>query len=114
MVFSQTDVSGNFTQPTVINRKMKNFLKNKLTIFLVIGILMIIGCAYFGTGVSASDAMAGAYLIVSIIPISFIIIIDRICVWKFGAKKVNKIQIYILGTFILLFITNMIRLQLQG
>ena len=75
---------------------------------------MIIGCAYFGTGVSASDAMSGAYLIVSIIPISFIIIIDRICVWKFGAKKVNKIQIYILGTFILLFITNMIRLQLQG
>ena len=89
---------------------MKNFLKNKLTIFLVIGILMIIGCAYFGTGVSASDTMAGAYLIVAIIPISFIIIIDRICVWKFGAKKVNKIQIYILGTFILLFAINGIRL----
>ena len=90
---------------------MKNFLKNKLTIFLVIGILMIIGCAYFGTGVSASDAMAGAYLILAIIPISIIIIIDRICVWKFGVKKVNKTQLYILCGLISLFVINWIRLQ---
>lgn len=75
---------------------------------------MILGCAYFGTGVSASDAMAGAYLIVAIFPISIIIFIDRICVWKFGSKKVNKIQFYILGTLILLFVINWIRLQLQA
>ena len=89
---------------------MKNLIKNKLTLFLVIGIFTIIGCVYFGTGVSASDTMAGAYLILAIIPISFIIIIDRICVWKFGTKKVNKIQLYILGGLILLFAINGIRL----
>lgn len=71
---------------------------------------MIIGCAYFGTGVSASDAMAGAYLIFAIFPISIIIITDRFCVWKFGSKKVNKIQLYILGGLILLFVINGIRL----
>ena len=65
---------------------------------------MIIGCAYFGTGVSASDAMAGAYLIFAIFPISIIIITDRFCVWKFGSKKVNKIQLSILGGLILLFV----------
>lgn len=93
---------------------MRNFIKDKLTIFLVIGILMIIGCIYFGTGVSASDAMAGAYLIVAIIPILIFIIIDRICVWKFGIKKVNKIQLYILGSLISLFVINWMRLQLQN
>jgi len=41
------------------------------------------------------------------------IIIDRIFVNKFEAKKVNKIQIYILETLILLFTINLIRLQLQ-
>mgnify|MGYP003605356835 FL=1 len=71
---------------------------------------MIIGCAYFGTGVSASDAMAGAYLIFAIFSISIIIITDRFCVWKFGSKKVNKIQLYILGGLILLFVINGIRL----
>ena len=90
---------------------MKNFIKNKITLFLIFGILTIIGCVYFGTGFSASDAMAGAYLIVAIFPISIIIIIDRISVWKFGAKKVNKIQLYILGGLISLFFINWIRLQ---
>lgn len=89
---------------------MNNFIKNKTTLFFIIGILTIIGCVYFGTGVSASDAMAGAYLIAAIFPISIIIIIDRICVWKFGAKKVNKIQLLIFGGLILLFAINAIRL----
>ena len=92
---------------------MKNFIKNKLTLFFVIGILTIIGCVYFGTGVSASDAMAGVYLIFAIIPISIIIIIDRVFVWKLGAKKVNKVQFYIVGGLFLLFILNWIRLQMQ-
>jgi len=42
-----------------------------------------------------------------------IIIIDRICIWKFEAKNVNRIQFYILGTLMFLFIINLIRLQLQ-
>lgn len=83
---------------------MKNFIKNKITLFFIISILTIVGCVYFGTGVSASDAMAGAYLFVAIFPISVIIIIDRICVWKLGAKKVNKIQLYILSGLISLFL----------
>ena len=74
---------------------------------------MIIGCAYFGTGVSASDAMAGAYLIFAIFPISIIIITDRFCVWKYGAKKVNKTQLYILCGLFSLFVVNWIRIQLS-
>jgi len=47
------------------------------------------------------------------LPLLFIILaIDRTCVWKFGVKKVNKVQLTILSTLILLFIINWIRLQL--
>ncbi|MGX7668762.1 hypothetical protein [Flavobacterium pedocola] len=42
-----------------------------------------------------------------------VITIDRICVRKFGAKKVNKNELYILAILIMLFIINWIRLQLQ-
>ncbi|MFP3599995.1 hypothetical protein, partial [Chryseobacterium sp. SIMBA_029] len=63
--------------------------------------------------VSAVDGLAGIYTLFGLIPVIIIIILDRICVWKFGPKKVNKVQFYITGIFILLFILNWIRLQLQ-
>lgn len=40
-----------------------------------------------------------------------ILIVDRICVRKFGAKSVNKIQLYIVAILILLFIINLLRLN---
>lgn len=39
-----------------------------------------------------------------------ILIVDRICVRKFGAKNVNKIQWYILAILILLIVLNYVRL----
>lgn len=96
---------------------MKDFLKNKVTIFftlsivsILIGILIAIVLA---TGVSAPDKLAALYLIFGLIPVLFIIVIDRICVWKFGTRKVNKVQLYILISFIGLFVINWIRLQMQ-
>lgn len=79
------------------------------TIFFIIGIITIIGLIYF----SIDSGLAGAYMQVAIIPILLLLIIDRICVWKFGAKKVNKTQLYILCGLISLFVINWIRLQLS-
>ncbi|MEJ5105051.1 MULTISPECIES: hypothetical protein [Chryseobacterium] len=61
------------------------------------------------TSVFAADGLAGMYILLGLIPVVLIIIADRICVWKFGARKVNKVQFYIAGTFIL----HWVRLQTQ-
>jgi len=87
-----------------------NISQIKITIFLIIGILSIIGLIYFSIG----SGLAGAYMQIFIIPILFLLIVERICVWKYGAKKVNKIQLYILGSLIFLFLINWLRLQLQN
>lgn len=48
------------------------------------------------------------------IPLALVfLIIDRVCVRKFGTRAVNKIEFYILSILFLLFIINWIRLQLQ-
>ncbi|REC62834.1 hypothetical protein DRF65_08405 [Chryseobacterium pennae] len=90
---------------------------SKLTLFLILGILSLLVGLFFSytafTSVSAADGLAGMYILLGLIPVVLIIIADRICVWKFGARKVNKVQFYIAGTFILLFILNWIRLQTQ-
>jgi len=39
------------------------------------------------------------------------LIIDRLCIRKFGTKNVNKIELYILALLTLLIIINLIRLQ---
>lgn len=41
------------------------------------------------------------------------LIIDRVCVRKFGVKPVNKVELYILSIVILLFTINWMRLHLQ-
>ena len=98
---------------------MKNFIKNKLTIFLVIGILTFLLGGLFCldiifNGVSASTKLYAMYLLTfGMIPILGLIIIDRICVWKYGAKKVNKTQLYILCGLFSLFVVNWIRIQLS-
>lgn len=92
-------------------------IANKLTLFFILGILTLLIGLFFSymafTSVSAVDGLAGMYIVLGLIPIVIIIIIDRICVWKFGSKKVNKVQFYIAGIFALLFILNWIRLQTQ-
>ena len=82
---------------------MKKNLKS-ITIFLVIGIIVLIigilGLILLGSG-GINTSIFGFYVALFSLPISLIIIvIDRICVWKFGAKKVNKVQLYILAGYI--------------
>lgn len=43
-----------------------------------------------------------------------ILIIDRICIKKYELKEVNKIEFYIVGSLILLFLLNWGRLRLQS
>ncbi|AZB00239.1 hypothetical protein EG359_11650 [Chryseobacterium joostei] len=92
-------------------------MAKKLTLFFILGLLSVLIGLIFAVvafnSVSAVDGLAGIYALFGLIPVIIIIILDRICVWKFGPKKVNKVQFYIAGIFILLFILNWIRLQLQ-
>lgn len=96
---------------------MKNFSSNKLTLFFVLSLLSILSVIIFSiiafNSVSAQDGLAGMYALFGLIPVVIIMIIDRICVWKFGVKKVNTIQFYIAGIVLSLFILNWVRLQLQ-
>jgi len=99
---------------------MKNYsntITGTLTLFFVLGLLSILIGIIFSIiafdSVSAQDGLAGMYALFGLIPVVIIMIIDRICVWKLGPKKVNKVQFYIAGIFIVLFILNWIRLQLQ-
>lgn len=45
--------------------------------------------------------------------IILVLIIDRLLVKKFDVKKVNEVQLYVLGTAIVLFLINWLRLELQ-
>ena len=97
---------------------MIKFLKTKGTLFFILGILGFIGIAatvvILGTGHSAPDKLMAVYIgIFGLVPILLLLIVDRICVWKFGTAKVNKVELYILGAFILRFVINWVRLQSQ-
>ena len=78
-----------------------------IIIDLCISILLI-------NGPSAPDALFGYLILLALFPTFLIILIDRFYVSKLGFKKVNKIEFYILGTLILLFLLNWVRLQSQA
>ena len=94
---------------------MKTIL-NKLTIFYSLGIILaIVGVIIFfilinGTGLY--DAMVAGFILIGFIPLLLIIIADRVCVKRYGVKKVNKVELYILGIWfamdILIFILDWI------
>ncbi|UUV22567.1 hypothetical protein [Paenimyroides aestuarii] len=96
---------------------MRNF-PQKLTIYYVFGIVLtiigIIGLILFVSSSGMNDQMTGMYASMLLIPALIIIVIDRICVQKFGTKKVNKSSLYILAGLFLLYILNTIRLVLVG
>ncbi|MEN5234043.1 hypothetical protein [Sphingobacterium faecium] len=96
---------------------MMEFIKNKVTIFFALSILsiligIIISIVLY-TGVSATDKLAVMYIIFGGIPVFLVMMIDRIFVWKFGAKKVNRVQLYIIIVFFVVFVLNWIRLHSQ-
>lgn len=96
---------------------MTKFRSRKTTLFRVISILGIaaisISSLILITGNSAPQALQGWINLLWIPLIVLLLFIDRLFVTKFGAKKVNKIQVYLLGALILLFILNWLRLSIQ-
>ncbi|WP_426480513.1 hypothetical protein [Chryseobacterium sp. R2ACT005] len=82
------------------------------TLFFIAGIIAIIGgligSIILMTGVSAADGLFGMYILFSLLPILLVIIIDRILVWKFGNKNVNKVQFSILLLIILLWLVRFV------
>lgn len=96
---------------------MKTPLLKSATIFFVISLFSLLGIIVTSIIMISQNGMnerlqGWVNLLWLPLPI-LLIIIDRIFVNKFEAKKVNKIQLYILGTLILLFTINLIKLQLQ-
>ncbi|TZF95311.1 hypothetical protein FW781_15595 [Chryseobacterium panacisoli] len=82
------------------------------TLFFIIGITAIIAgliaSIILMNGSSAPDGLFGMYILFSLIPILLVIIIDRILVWKFGNKNVNKVQFSILLLIVLLWIVRFV------
>ncbi|MDR3022561.1 hypothetical protein [Chryseobacterium sp.] len=82
------------------------------TLFFVAGIIavitMLIASIVLMTGPSAPDALFGMYLLFSLVPVLVVIIIDRILVWKFGNKNVNKVQFSILLLIVFLWIVRFV------
>ncbi|MFS4429268.1 hypothetical protein [Chryseobacterium sp. S90] len=82
------------------------------TLFFIAGIFaiitMLITSIILMTGPSAPDALFGMYLLFSLVPVLIVIIIDRILVWKFGNKNVNKVQFSILLLIVLLWMVRFV------
>lgn len=86
--------------------------QKKLTLFFVLGILSILAGIIYAiiliTGNSAENGLLGIYILFGLIPVSLVILIDRLLVRKFGNQKVNKVQFSFLLFIILLWIVRFI------
>lgn len=82
------------------------------TLFFIAGIIAIIAGLITSiiliTGNSAADGLFGMYLLFGLVPVLLVIIIDRILVWKFGNKNVNKVQFSILLLIVFLWIVRFV------
>lgn len=96
---------------------MKKKFLNNLTIFYALSLIALLGIMVSSIIMINQNGMnqrlqGWVNLLWLPLPI-LILIIDRIWVKKSAVKKANKIQLYILGTFLLLIALNVIRLQMQ-
>ncbi|MDR4951368.1 hypothetical protein REB14_04090 [Chryseobacterium sp. ES2] len=82
------------------------------TLFFITGIIAmiagLIAAIAMMNGPSAPDALFGMYILFSLVPLLLVIIIDRILVWKFGNKNVNKVQFSILLFIVFLWIVRFV------
>jgi prepilin signal peptidase PulO-like enzyme (type II secretory pathway) len=89
----------------------------EITILLAICLLSIIGILISSivmiNGNGMDQRLQGWVNLLWLPLVILFIIIDRICVGKFGVKAVNKVELYVLGILVILFIINWIRLQYQ-
>ncbi|WP_407845877.1 hypothetical protein [Chryseobacterium sp. KCF3-3] len=82
------------------------------TLFFITGIIAmiagLIAAIVMMNGPSAPDALFGMYILFSLVPLLLVMIIDRILVWKFGNKNVNKVQFSILLLIVFLWIVRFV------
>ncbi len=88
-------------------------MKNTLFLTLsLIGLLGILISSIILINSNGMNARLQGWVNLLWIPLPILIlIIDRICVKKYPVKNVNKTELYILGSLLLLFLVNLIRLQ---
>jgi hypothetical protein len=90
---------------------MKKQFKN-WTLFFVAGSIAIIAGLMVSiilmNGVSAPDALFGMYILMRLLPLLLIVVIDRILVWKFGNRAVNKIQFSLLAFVAILWLVRFV------
>ncbi|RZK05406.1 MAG: hypothetical protein EOO46_15865 [Flavobacterium sp.] len=88
-------------------RKLQN-----LTVFFVLGVmLLLIGIPYsifLINGNSAQDGLLGIYLLFGIVPVLFVLLVDRLLVRKFGSRSVNRVQLYFFGFVALLWVVRFV------
>lgn len=96
---------------------MKKQFLNNLTVFYVLSLIALLGIIISSIIMINQNGMnqrLQGWVNLLWLPLPVIIlIIDRIWLKKSGLKNTNKVQGYIVGAFILLFILNVIRLQMQ-
>lgn len=96
---------------------MKTQLLNKVTIFFALSLIAILGIIVSSvilTNQHGMNARLQGWVNLLWLPLPILIlIIDRIWLKKSDLKKTNKIQLYIVVAFVLLFVINIIRLQVQ-
>lgn len=88
-------------------------MKNTLFLTLsLIGLLGILISSIILINSNGMNARLQGWVNLLWIPLPILIlIIDRMCVKKHPVKNVNKTELYILGSLLLLFLVNLIRLQ---
>jgi len=96
---------------------MSTFRPLKITVFFVLSLLTLFGLVISSVimiNQLGMDQRLQGWVNLLWLPLPvLILIVDRICVRKFGAKSVNKTQWYILVILILLVILNYVRLLIE-
>lgn len=94
---------------------MSTSTPSKITVFFVLSLVILAGLIISSMVMINQQGMNSrlqGWVNLLWLPLPLLIlIVDRICVRKFGAKSVNKIQLYIVAILILLFIINLLRLN---
>ncbi|WP_222536901.1 hypothetical protein [Pedobacter polysacchareus] len=96
---------------------MKKQFFNNLTIFYVLSLIALLGIIVSSIIMVNQNGMnqrLQGWVNLLWLPLPIVtLVIDRIWLKKSGLKKTNKIQLYILGAFILIVVLNVIRIQIQ-
>jgi len=83
----------------------------KISLFLLVGIGWLVFVLYHSAELllsgSEKSKLAALYGLWFLVPGVLIIAVDRFAVWKFGVKKVNKIEFFILVAAVIIAVFNL-------